>query len=571
MNGNPFLLNYFLLAALFTLVCVLPSRFMRLKSLNQFQQIAHYFSKPKTSIITVFVLSFVLSASISSCKKPLPLIQDEFSYLLTADTFSHGRLTNSTHPFWKHFETIHVVHEPSYASKYPPGQGLFLAVGQVITGHPIVGVWLSAALASAAICWMLQAWVPPKWALLGGLISAIHPLLILWTQNFWGGSVAVLGGALLFGALRRVIKRPEMTTTIIFSTGLFLLAISRPFEGFLTAISAAILLVIWMIKQCQFPPTMIFRNVLFPLAISLVLIAAALAIYNHNVTGSISRLPYQVHEERYSPTPLFLWGTPRTDLKPYNPHLQRLHYGWSLDNYKVQQTPRGYRKTILEKTFRFCNKMFIFPLGVLLLMLPWIFRDIWGRIAILIVLSITLFHFFAVTFFLSHYFAPIIPLVFYILIQGMRHLRVSHWKDRDRGSSFIFGICILFVFTSITKIENYITNPNFPERYDLAVMRSKVIAGLKSRPQKDLIFVSYSKKHDPIVEWVYNRADIDGAEIVWAHDLGKEENEKLIKYYPDRKVWLMMADDYPVKLRPLKKNKPQKQNPARKKITSSET
>lgn len=193
MNGNPFLLNYFLLAALFTLVCVLPSRFMRLKSLNQFQQIAHYFGKPKTSIITVFVLSFVLSASISSYKKPLPLVQDELSYLLTADTFAHGRLTNPTHPFWKHFETIHVFHEPSYASKYPPGQGLFLAVGQVITGHPIVGVWLSAALASAAICWMLQAWVPPKWALLGGLISAIHPLLILWTQNFWGGSVAVLG------------------------------------------------------------------------------------------------------------------------------------------------------------------------------------------------------------------------------------------------------------------------------------------------------------------------------------------------------------------------------------------
>jgi hypothetical protein len=67
---------------------------------------------------------------------PTPAIYDEYSYVLQADTFAHGRLANPAHPLWQFFESTYILQQPTYASRFPPGQALAMAVGQVIFGHP---------------------------------------------------------------------------------------------------------------------------------------------------------------------------------------------------------------------------------------------------------------------------------------------------------------------------------------------------------------------------------------------------------------------------------------------------
>src|SRR5271168_481534 len=67
---------------------------------------------------------------------PEPEVSDDFSYLLSADTLRHFRLANPVHPMHRFFETFFVLQEPVYSSIYPVGQGLILAFGRAIFGHP---------------------------------------------------------------------------------------------------------------------------------------------------------------------------------------------------------------------------------------------------------------------------------------------------------------------------------------------------------------------------------------------------------------------------------------------------
>ena len=186
---------------------------------------------------------------------PAPRIEDEFSYLLAGETFVSGRMANPTHPQWIYFETPHVLQRPTYVSVYPPAQGIALAAGQVVAGHPWYGVLASVALMCAAVSWALRAWVPSGWALVGGLISvqigvfgSAHSTGYwansegYWTASYWGGAVAAIGGALVLGALGRLRQRVRVREAVLLAVGVGILANSRPYEGLVYCAGAATIL-----------------------------------------------------------------------------------------------------------------------------------------------------------------------------------------------------------------------------------------------------------------------------------------------------------------------------------------
>ena len=64
---------------------------------------------------------------------------------------------------------------------------------------------------------------------------------------------------------------------------------------------------------------------------------------------------------------------------------------------------------------------------------------------------------------------------------------------------------------------------------------------------KHLVVVQYGPQHHHSHEWVYNDAEIDSAKVVWARSLGNEQDQALLKYFSDRRVWLLMADERPIR------------------------
>ena len=289
-------------------------------------------------------LSFAVSVILSWMLQPVPTLHDEFSYLLAGDTFASGRVANDSHPFWIHFESMHILQQPRYASKYPPMQGLFLAAGQFLVNRPLSGVWLSTSFSVAAICWMLQGWAPRRWALFGGLTAAFHSGLQLeWGQSFMGGAPAVIGSALLYGALPRWRHGRSASSGFAGAVGLAILANSRPFEGLLVSLPAGA--IVCRDFAGRIPPGRIgrFLRALVPGVCVLALTFAGMLFYNQQITGNCLKLPYSLHSSQYMSGPLFVWQSPPAAQPQYhNAVMKEFHTVWEVDSYVAQHTVGGF-------------------------------------------------------------------------------------------------------------------------------------------------------------------------------------------------------------------------------------
>jgi hypothetical protein len=510
-----------------------------------FARMAH---RRRLSVLVVGLSVIVIRlALIPILGVPQPVAHDEFSYLLAADTFAHGKLTNPTHPMWVHFESFHIIERPTCMSMYPPAQGLVLAIGQIL-GNAWIGQLLATALMCSAICWMLQAWLPPPWALLGATLASLRlGILSYWMNGYWSASIVALGGALVLGAWPRIRRQQRVRDALLMSLGLIILANSRPYEGLVFSTPIALTMLLWLLNRSRPPLRQSLPRVVVPIIVCLLVASIATGYYYYRVTGSPFRTGYQVEADTYGAAPVLLWQTPHAE-SGYRHEVMRDFYGWELRVFETNRTFHGYLHNFWER-LTFCWRFFLAPLLTIpLLALPWVIRQrrMWLPVLICAAMVVALS---VETWNMPHYFAPATCALYLVLTQGMRI--IWHWSPAGRpiGRAIVRAIPMLacaMILLRLTAVAVHVQiEPAWP-RNDSG--RTMIEGRLEHLSGRQLVIVVYGPKHNLDHEWVFNRADIDAARIVWARDMGEGANQELLRYFKDRGVWKVNADASPPQL-----------------------
>jgi hypothetical protein len=471
---------------------------------------------------------------------PVPGIHDEYSYLLLGDTLAHGRLTNPTHPMWMSFESFHINWFPTYCSKYPPGQGAVLALGELL-GQPWIGVILSVGAMCAAILWMLQAWLPARWALLGAVLVALKfGIASYWMNSYWGGALAATGGALVLGAMPRIVRYARTRDALLLGLGLATLANSRPYEGFLFSIPVAVWLLCWLAgktKSNQPRHTRVVR-VLAPSSAVLLMTVAFMGYYNWRLTGNALLFPHVLNSRTYRSMGLFLWDHPEPPLEYHNQQFEDFYNGWEREDY--QNPWADVWRVTEEKLTRSADTYFWWGALLLLPGLPFVFRQRKVRVPLLALLLVSA-GFFASIWSFPHYAAPVTCVIFLLLIQTIRHLRMMRVAGRPIGVALSCAAIFLLAAEIGMRVSNHSCDPlEWTCQGDPS--RPAIEEKLAHTPGQHLILVRYEDDHNIHDEWVYNGAEIDSAKVLWARELDAEQNAKLLAYFKDRHVWLVEPD-----------------------------
>ncbi len=504
------------------------------------------------AVLLVFALALVGRALVLPwVGVPQPRINDEYSYLLMGDTFAHFRLANPTPADWPHFETFHVNLTPTYHSKYPVAQGLFLAFGEIVFHQPWVGICLSTALMCGAICWTLQAFVPPGWALIGGLLAvARFGIFSYWVNSYWGGSVAALGGALALGAVTRLFedRRTESRRIWLSSTfgvALLLLASSRPFEGFAFALPLLLYFLYRLLKQSSRGALRVGATVL-PVVLIGVAGLSLMGYYNLRTTGHPLLMPYVLNERTYASIPLFLGQHVHHDAPARDPVFAK-YYQVEYDEHGLAQT-KSLSGLIGWEVERWAVNWFFFLgpalslpalIGILLCVKQPPSRLVLAA-AVTTAIAVSL-----CTFTQVHYFAPATVAVFVFVVVGLRYL----WDEPGTGERafMVAAVITAFLLSLMRTTASTAMNAGFR----LPDTRNLVAAKLDRLPGKHLVLVSYDMaRHYPGDELVHNFADFSSQKILWARSKGTGNDFDLCQAYADRTFWAVMTDDETFSLQP---------------------
>jgi len=512
--------------------------------------------------------------------RPVPSVADEFAYVLTADTFAAGRLTNPRHPFHEHFASWHVIQEPSYQGKYPPAQGVFLALGELLFRDKLIGVWLSYTAAMLASYWAALAWLPRRWALLATCLLLTNvPMSFAWGNSYWGGAVTLLGGSLLvggWGQLRNGRSTWWSLSGLAFGLGMGILAASRPFEGALMAFPIG-LDSLFQSRRLAWGLMMRFWGTA---SLGVAVCLVGLLSYHQAVTGNPLKMPYQVWTAQQGEalsrllTPaMALVKSDATEPDQTSNSVSSVNNAagsgsdsdgasggkptsFASSDWRSAELARWMRVRSDQRlafTWDKLVKTYAFFLQSVLLLpllgLPWLLGRQRGLPVMLAAIGlVTIGCCLHLSAGHAHYVAGIASLLVIIIVACLRALYVAHPQLGKPLLATVLFVWLLFAFLEVSGevvLQPHLVSHAWAKRRQ--AMQEQLATREEVSRLKQLVFVRYASDHNVHRDWGYNAADIDSAPVIWANALNDRRDQQLIEYYREAfggcEPWLLTVSE----------------------------
>ncbi len=491
-------------------------------------------------VVLAGVIGFIGCALITAFYGfPVLGTDDAAAYLVMGETFASGQLVNPPAP---HLALVpeQVLATPVYAGKYPPGQGLMLALGFGL-GHPGIALMISAGLLAASMTWCVRGWLPRRWALLAAVLVLLRLAVgSYWNNSYWGGSVAAIGGALVFGGLGRHFCSSPQGGTVrnlpALAGGLAILAVTRPWEGFWVALPLLIWLVFWWWRRTVSNAAAGLRAGL-PLALVGAATLVFLGYYNFRTTGSVTRFAHQQYEQDRPVAGEFVWQR----------WIRSEHRMSWVDVEVPAAERRGWWRQSALYLYKRAMKAGYFLLGpALLLAILLSLPRLWAtrRYRLLVVSSLLVGGSHAIVhFYFPHYSAPMAAPLMILGLAALRNLSLRPPTWFRQGWALLGAALLIEVASFALQLPALRHHPG-----EYFMRQARITRQLQAQGGEHLILVN------PKSAAVYNFQDLQ-APVLWAADLGTDSTASLLTLFAGRRLWVFDPDTEP-ELAPLDLDNP---------------
>lgn len=476
-----------------------------------------------------------------------PAYHDEYSYLFQAETYLEGRLAFASHKDVPElFDQMHVVNEGTFASRYFPGVGAWIAPF-LSMGHPVWGHWLAGALTAFFMFWIGRELGGIGVGLISGVLTALSPGMMLFSNLLLSHHPTLAGLSLFAFTFLRMLRTHRYRYAICAGVGLAYAMLCRPMTAASFGLPFGICFVSWI-----FLPRLAWSmrqrlGYLLAMGIPLLFGFGILAVTNKAITDRYLVTPYELYTNTYTPRHVYGFNNRVRGEQHLGP---RVIEGY--DKWAQNLTPELATENVKNRLIASCQ----WTLGIVLLAMTTVVfffvvprgdRRWWLIPAAILSLHVAHVPYWFVGIMHWHYVFETGPL-WLVMFAGCSACLVSRWyADRRYGMPLWLGLLTLATILptyvplspwwETTRLEAAISEIAYPrqkyERFQQFTQRS-------SNGQPLLVLVEHDDA-DVSMDYVNNRPSLTGNILIGRYVSGKTEMSKVRASFPDRQILLIRA------------------------------